>query len=221
MRAVIFANGKFKKSATVRSNLRDHDLVIAADGGAQHCLDLGLKPNAVIGDMDSIPPKLINELKVQGTQIIVYPRDKDQTDLELALHYAVEQGVQEVLLFGLMGGRLDLSLANLMLLAKEDWNSLSLVVSDEPDTAYLMRDHSTISLDGRPGDIVSLIPLSNQVTNVSTSGLRWPLDNADLMMGNTISVSNEILETSARVKIGHGKMLLIHRDLLAAGGKEE
>ena len=220
MRAVIFANGIFTKSSKLRANIREDDLLIAADGGAQHCLDLGLRPATVIGDMDSIPPQLINDLKAQGAQLIVYPRDKDQTDLELALSYAVEQGVQEVLLFGLLGGRLDLSLANLTLLARDDWQNVSLVVSDEPDTAYLMRDHDAVSLHGKPGDIVSLIPLTDQVTEVTTTGLRWPLESAVLALGNTISVSNEMLSESARIRIGAGKLLLVHRDFLAAREKE-
>jgi thiamine pyrophosphokinase len=200
--------------------MRKDDLLIAADGGAQHCLDLGLRPATVIGDMDSIPPQLINDLKAQGAQLIVYPRDKDQTDLELALSYAVEQAVQEVLLFGLLGGRLDLSLANLTLLTRDDWQNVSLVVSNEPDTAYLMRDHDAVSLHGKLGDIVSLIPLTDQVTEVSTTGLRWPLESAVLALGNTISVSNEMLSESARIRIGAGKLLLVHRDILAARGKE-
>ena len=220
MRAVIFANGIFTKSSKLRANIRKDDLLIAADGGAQHYLDLGLRPATVIGDMDSIPPQLINDLKAQGAQLIVYPQDKDQTDLELALSYAVEQGVQEVLLFGLLGGRLDLSLANLTLLARDDWQNVSLVVSDEPDTAFLMRDHDAISLRGNPGDIVSLVPLTDQVTEVSTTGLRWPLESAVLALGNTISVSNEMLSESARIRIGAGKLLLVHRDILAARGKE-
>jgi thiamine pyrophosphokinase len=220
LRAVIFANGIFTKSSKLRANIREDDLLIAADGGAQHCLDLGLRPATVIGDMDSIPPQLIDDLKAQGAQLIVYPRNKDQTDLELALSYALEQGVQEVLLFGLLGGRLDLSLANLTLLARDDWQNVSLVVSDEPDTAYLMRDHDAISLHGKPGDIVSLIPLTNQVTEVSTTGLRWPLESAVLALGNTISVSNEMLSETARIRIGAGKLLLVHRDILAARGKE-
>ena len=220
MRAVIFANGNFKNSSIALQSLREDDLLIAADGGAQHLQELGLSPATVIGDMDSISPVLLNDLKTQGTQLIVYPRDKDQTDLELALTYAVQSGVQEVLFFGVLGGRLDQSLANLMLLTRDDWKDLSLVISNAPDIAYLMCDHGTISLQGNPGDIVSLIPLSAVVTEVSTQGLRWPLRNAKLTRGNTISVSNEMLEKSARIEIGIGKLLLAHRDILAAEDEE-
>jgi thiamine pyrophosphokinase len=220
LRAVIFANGNFNQSSISLQSLREDDLLIAVDGGAQHLQELGLSPATVIGDMDSISPTLLNDLKTRDTQLIVYPRDKNQTDLELALTYAVQSGVQEVLLFGVLGGRLDQSVANLMLLTRDDWQDLSLVISSAPDTAYVLRDRGTITLQGSPGDIVSLIPFSALVTEVSTQGLRWPLKNAELTLGNTISVSNEMLEKSARIEIGIGKLLLVHRDILTAEDEE-
>jgi thiamine pyrophosphokinase len=220
LRAVIFANGSYNISSTLRKEIDEDDLIIAADGGAHHCLELGIIPDILIGDMDSVQPQVINDLQSQGTQLIVHPRDKNQTDLELALSFAADQGAQDVLLLGLVGGRLDLSLANLMLLAKDDWRNMSLIVSDGPDTAYIMHDHDSISLVGKPGDIVSLIPLTDQVLDVSTRGLRWPLLNATLAIGNTTSVSNEILEDSAQIKIGTGKLFLVHRTITAIVEKD-
>jgi thiamine pyrophosphokinase len=221
LRALIFANGNFKKSTFLLSKLQEDDLIIAADGGARHILELGLRPDILIGDMDSISPTLLDDLKDQGTQLIVYPRDKDHTDLELAILHALQNGVQEVLLFGVLGGRLDQTLANLMLLTKDEWAGLSLTISNSPDIAYMMRDQNIISLQGNPGDIVSLIPLSAIVTKVSTNGLRWPLKNAELIIGNTISVSNEMIKNSASVEIGKGKLLLVHRDVQAMEDEEK
>jgi thiamine pyrophosphokinase len=220
VRAVIFANGSITGPTTISKHLDEGDVIIAADGGAHHCQELGIIPDTLIGDMDSVQPQLIAYLQSQGTQLVVYPRDKDQIDLELALNHAVKQGAQEVLLFGLLGGRLDLSLANLMLLARDDWKNISLVVSDGSDTAYVMRDHDRISLSGNPGDIVSLIPLTDKVFHVSTHGLRWPLSKTTLAFGNTISVSNEMLEKSAKIEIGIGKLLLVHHTNLATEGMD-
>ena len=212
MRAVIIANGAFNKTDSILSTLKGEDLIIAADGGAHHCVAAGLWPNVVVGDMDSITTSLIKELREHGTQIILYPQNKNQTDLELALSLAAEKGYREVLLLGMFGGRLDQSLANILLLTRDEWQDLRFVISAEPDTAYLMRDQDEISLLGHPGDIVSLIPLSSLVEDVSTQGLRWSLDHADLNLGNTLSVSNEMLETAAHVQVGAGILLLIHRD---------
>jgi thiamine pyrophosphokinase len=211
VRAVIFANGSFNKPATISLEFDADDLVIAADGGANLCSELGIIPDILIGDMDSVQPELINELRSKETQLIVFPRDKDQIDLELALSYALEQKAQDVILFGLLGGRLDLSMANLMLLVKDDWDSMSLAISDGPDTAYVMHGNENIVLQGNPGDIVSLLPLTNKVTDVSSQGLRWPLRNIELKLGSTLSISNEMLEHSAAIRIGEGKLLLVHR----------
>ena len=212
MRAVIFANGKFTASASILSSLREDDLLIAADGGAKYFLAAGLWPNIVIGDMDSLSPSMIQDLKNHGSQMIEYSPEKDQTDLELALTFAVQQGAVEILFLGLLGGRLDQSLANILLLTRNEWKDLNIIVSDEPDTAYLMHDKNTISIQGQPGDIVSLIPLSEMVTDVTTLGLRWPLTQAKLHLGSTLSVSNELVKTTAKIQIGSGKLFLIHRD---------
>jgi thiamine pyrophosphokinase len=212
LRAVIIANGAFNKTDSILSALKEEDLIIAADGGAHHCVAAGLWPNVVVGDMDSITTSLIKELREHETQLILYPQNKDQTDLELALSLAAEKGYREVLLLGMFGGRLDQSLANILLLTRDEWQDLRLIISAEPDTAYLMRDQDEISLLGHPGDIVSLIPLSSLVEDVSTQGLRWSLDHADLNLGNTLSVSNEMLDTAAHVQVGAGILLLIHRD---------
>ncbi|UCD43424.1 MAG: thiamine diphosphokinase [Chloroflexota bacterium] len=220
MRAVIFANGIFNPSSTFSVELSDHDLIIAADGGAHHCLELGIIPDFLIGDMDSVQPELIKDFQSEGTQLVVYPRDKDQIDLELALSLALEKDAKEVLLFGLLGGRLDLSLANLLLLARDDWEKMSLKVIDGLDTAYMMRHHGHVSLSGNPGDVVSLIPLTDQVLNITTRGLRWPLLNANLEIGSTLSISNELSQNSAEIDIGNGKLLLVHRATPEVEGKE-
>jgi thiamine pyrophosphokinase len=211
LRAVIFANGNFNTSTSILSSFREDDLLIAADGGAKHYLAAGLWPNVVIGDMDSLSPAMIQDLKDHGSQFIEYPPDKDQTDLELAITYAANQDADEILLLGLLGGRLDQTMANLLLLTRDEWKDIKLIVSDEPDIAYLMHDEDTVAIQGKPGDIVSLIPLSEVVTEVSTHGLRWQLNQATLSFGSTLSVSNELLQDTAKVQIGSGILILIHR----------
>lgn len=220
MRAIIIASGDFNKKSAVLSSINEGDQIIAADGGAHHCLAAGLWPDIVIGDMDSITTSLLNKLRDHGSQLILYPQDKDQTDLELALNLAAEKGFHEVLILGSYGGRLDQSLANILLLIKDEWKDMRFTISNEPDTAYLMRGKDELSIRGHPGDIVSLIPLTPIVEEVSTQGLRWPLERAILKLGNTLSVSNEILDSTAHVQIGAGYMLLIHREAKSQEGVE-
>jgi thiamine pyrophosphokinase len=211
LRAVIFANGIIEESHGALADKRHDDLVIAADGGAHNSLQMGLNPNVVIGDLDSISEPVRETLRNNGATFIAFSRDKDQTDLELALEYARRTGAREILLLGLLGGRLDQTLANLLLLSRDEFSSLALTVVNGPDTAYLLSQGNTRRIQGEPGDIVSLIPLSQQVAGVTTGGLRWPLRAARLEFGSTLSVSNELTGTEATVQIEQGKLLLVHR----------
>lgn len=216
MRAVIFANGVLEDVDAILEDIREDDLVIAADGGAQHCFKFGFTPNIIIGDMDSIETSVVEEFKSQKVKFITYHRNKNETDLELALTYAVNKGIDRILFLGLLGGRLDQSLANLLLLSRDEWKHVDLVVFQGADIAYLMRDEKRISLPGRPGDLVSLIPLSKSVTGVSTKGLRWALEDADLFFGHTLSVSNEMIAPTAQVEIQSGILYLVHRSTKVA-----
>jgi len=211
LRAVIFANGNIAYPHAVKAAIRQDDLLIAADGGARNCISLGLTPTFVIGDMDSIASEQRAALEAGQTRFITFPRNKDQTDLELAIGFATQQGAGEILLLGLLGGRLDQTLANLLLLSREEWNRSRLVVIEGPDTAYILHDRDSLSIPGDIGDIVSLLPLSPQVTGVTTQNLQWPLVNATLHFGSTLSISNEMVSSPVEVKIHRGTMLVVHR----------
>ena len=116
MLGVIFANGNLHHPELVRATIRPDDLIIAADGGGNHLIKAGLIPEVIIGDCDSISPTVLDTLVKAGANLLRYPIDKDQTDLELALDYAINQGCQEIHIYGALGTRWDQSLANLLLM---------------------------------------------------------------------------------------------------------
>jgi thiamine pyrophosphokinase len=211
-RAVIFANGLIADSQTVRTSIQTGDILIAANGGTYHLLSLDLIPSVIVGDLDSIDPDNQANLIHHGTQLIRYPREKDQTDLELAISYAIQQGVVEILFFGLLGGRMDQTLANLLLLSREEWRSARLIAVDGPDTAYLLRSGDSQHIQGSQGDTISLIPLTPNVRGVSTKGLYWALNDATLLFGTTLAISNEMTGSLAEVHIDAGKLMLVHRN---------
>jgi len=211
MKAVIFANGVINPDKRLISDLKPGDLVIAADGGTRNALISGLHPHVVIGDQYSISDYDKENLSTLGTQFLTHPQDKDQTDLELALDYAVHSGAEEVMLIGLLGGRLDQTLANLLLLTKDAYSSMKLVVSASPDMAYVLREQSVITIEAQTGDIVSLIPLSPVVSGVTTHNLHWPLNAAELEFGSTLGISNEMEAPVVSIQIDTGKLLVIHR----------
>jgi thiamine pyrophosphokinase len=211
MRAIIFANGIIDPELQSIPSHMEGDVVIAVDGGANNSLLCGIRPDIVIGDSDSISEQEKILLSNEKTRFIDYPQDKDQSDLELALDYALQIGFEEVFLLGLLGGRLDQTLANLLLLSKDSYSPLKLIVSAGLDTAHLLRAQDAITIEAKIGDIVSIIPFSSVVSGVTTHGLRWPLNKAKLEFGSTLSISNEMNATCASIGIDGGKLLVIHR----------
>jgi len=209
-RAVIFVNGHIPDLELVRRLTRPGDTLLAADGGTRHALAIGLTPSVVIGDLDSLTDDDRRKLDAAGTEIRRYPRDKNETDFELALHYAVEAGYREILLVAALGNRLDQTLGNLALLTDPSLVGLHVRVDDGVEQVYFARRGTQAQVEGSPGDLVSLIPWGGEVTGVVTDGLRWPLRGETLYPYKTRGISNELLGKSASVNLKSGLLLVIH-----------
>jgi len=208
MRAFIFANGEFcPKDAALTMQI--DDLIIAADGGSQHCIALDLRPDLLIGDLDSIDEKVLNDWRTDGVEIISYSQDKDQTDLELALLYAQEQGVSEIFVYGAAGGRLDMTIGNLTLLAHPDL-TLPITLICGVEEVRVLRQGESLTLNGIPGGTVSLIPLQPGPSTVTTEGLKYPLTSDALIFGYTRGISNRLVKEKARIKLESGLLAVIH-----------
>lgn len=208
MRAVIFVNGTIDDYAAFAIWLKEDDYLIAADGGARHAFALGRRLDAVVGDLDSLEPAVVNGLVDAGVTIKRYPVAKDQTDLELAIEFALQQGATEVVLLGAIGDRLDQTLANLLILAQRDW-PVQLLLVERNQIAQLVRPGQLVTLQARVGDTVSILPLSNVVTGITYTGMRYPLHDATLRLGSTRGISNEVSTVPATVTITTGRLLLI------------
>ena len=207
MRAIIIANGQIHEGDFYRSLVTPTDLIICADGGASNAIALGLQPQVVIGDLDSLDESLRLRLEKMHCQFIVHPTRKDETDLELALRYAVDIGVGEILILGALGGRIDQTLANVLLLALPELRSVKAKILDGRQEVFLIKDETLI--EGQVGDILSLLPLTEKVTGIYTEGLEYPLGNGALYLGPTMGVSNTLTARQARVWIGRGLLLAV------------
>jgi thiamine pyrophosphokinase len=208
-RALIFVNGDLPDLAAVRRLLLADDFLIAADGGTRHILALGLRPAVLIGDRDSLSDENRRLLDQAGTKIHQSPRNKNETDLELALHFAVEAGYRQLRVVAALGGRLDQTLGNLALLTDPSLAGLDIRADDGIQEAFFTRDGCR--LQGDPGDLISLVPWGGEVTGVTTTGLRWPLSGEVLWPYRTRGISNELLDETASVRIDAGLLLLVHR----------
>lgn len=207
MRVAILGNARLRPSPALRRVLRGTDLVICADGGARTARSLGIVPHVVVGDMDSAGAGSLAWARARGARLIAHPREKDKTDAQLAVEYALRAGAREIELLGVLGGRLDHTLANIGLLVYAAGRGCPARILHERTELFLAGARTTIR--GRAGDLVSLIPLSAAAAGVTTRGLKYPLRNGALRMDATRGISNEMTGPSAVVKVRRGWLLVV------------
>ena len=207
-RIVIFVNGELSDIEKARAILRDDDYIICADGGTRHASSLDLEPALVIGDMDSADSVLLQNLQADGVSFELFPRDKNETDLELAINKAIELSPKEIVIIAALGGRLDQTLANIALLSDLRLSTFDVRLDDGVEEIFFCQDQAEVK--GRSGDIVSLIPWGREVTGVLAENLKWSLDNETLFPEKTRGISNEMTGNVASIKISSGILLVVH-----------
>lgn len=203
MNTVLIITGGDPVPARALHGLAPDAFVVAADSGLDHAESLGLRPDVVVGDFDSVSEAALNRFEGPVDR---HPVAKDATDLELALQHAIGREPDQIVVLGGHGGRLDHFLANALVLTTVpadidvEWRA-------GPATIHVVR--TSVTILGSAGDTVSLVPVGGDVSGVTTSGLRWPLENATLTSGSTLGVSNEFSESTASVEVGSGTVLVI------------
>jgi thiamine pyrophosphokinase len=207
--AVIVAGGDPLETDVVERLPRSYTL-IAADSGLDEIERLGLTADLVVGDMDSATPDSLSRAAAAGAAVHRHPVDKDATDLELALHLAEQEGFTRAVLIGGRGGRLSHLLGNALVLASPATADMQVEWHVGVATVHVVRPSRTGLIEGTRGDLASLIAVGGPATGVTTTGLRWSLDDAVLHAGSTRGISNEMTEAVATVQILDGAILAIH-----------
>lgn len=208
MRAIVIAGSSLSGELDA-ALMASADLLVAVDGGADALARVGLRPDLLVGDLDSITRATRADLDTLGIETILLPTAKDETDTEAALREVVARGGDDVLVFGALGGpRLDHLVANLLILTSPWLAEARVRLVDERHEAFLARGDATFP--GETGDTVSLLPLTPEVADVRTLGLLYPLDGEPLRQAATRGVSNSMTGVEARVTHGHGTLLIIH-----------
>jgi thiamine pyrophosphokinase len=182
-------------------------LVVAADSGVHLARRLGLAPDVVVGDLDSVHAEQLAAVVAAGAVVEEHPADKDASDLELALDAAIARGATRVVVLGLHGGRLDHHLAGLLLLASPRWRDVR--IEGHGDAGRVVVVHDRADLTGRVGDLCTLLPVGGTAVGVTTDGLRWPLRDDDLAPGTTRGLSNVFAAGRATVSLTAGTLLAI------------
>src|SRR5579872_7600023 len=166
MSVALVASGELSHS--LKDSISKHPRIVAADGGLIHCKELGIHPHLIIGDFDSCPPNILK--LYDSVPKISLPRDKDKTDLEVAIEEELKRGAQDLTLYGAWGKRIDHSLTNALLLMRYP-GRLKLVT--EHETIFAIEKTTTLHV--AVGQTLSLIPISGPATGITTNGLQWEL----------------------------------------------
>ena len=171
---------------------------------------IGVRPDVVIGDMDSVDPSLLDRLEADGVAIERHPAEKEASDAELAVARAISAGASEVLILGALGGeRLDHELANLLLLADRAWRHTALRIVRGGTSVRALQGGDELELTGVPGDLVTLLSLDGDAAGVRTQGLRYALTGETLPIGRSRGLSNEVEQAPASVSLERGTLLVI------------
>jgi thiamine pyrophosphokinase len=218
--AHIFLNGEFLENIDHYPSPPQDSLIIAADGGARHAQSLGWPIDYLVGDLDSLSPEEISSLKRQkGLEMRVFPAEKDQIDFELALDLALEKlSIPSfITVLGAMGGRWDMTMANLLLPAAKKYRKkhTTVLFRDRGTQLWVLNPFSVLNFNFPEKHILSLVPLGGRAGPVSLSGtFKYPLENGYLELGQTLGLSNELVgegcialegQSSLLVSVGQGR----------------
>ena len=189
------------------SSVRAPELVVAADGGLHLADVLGLPVDVVVGDMDSVDPARLAVAEDAGATVVRHPVDKDATDLELALAVAVAARPDRVVVVGSAAGRLDHLLGVVAVLASGRWSPVEVDAWLGEAQVHVVRGRRRF--DGEPGETVSLLAHGGAAAGVTTSGLRWALNDGVLDPGTALGVSNELVAEAAAVEVATGCVVVV------------
>ena len=181
--------------------------VICADGGARHLEAVGIVPDLIVGDMDSLERERQDYYQAQGTRIIRHPQHKDETDTELALREAFALSPGEVWIWGALGHRVDHTLANCALLAQGAERGIEVKLIDSWCEVLLIRGRKTLS--GQVGQTVSLLPFLGEASGITLTGFEYPLAKAVMGIGHPYGISNCLTAPEGIIEVEAGCLLAV------------
>ncbi|NMB33855.1 MAG: thiamine diphosphokinase [Clostridium sp.] len=211
MFAVVVFNGEISDYEYCKGFLDAADLIICADGGAAHLRKLGISPNILLGDFDSIDPGDLRYFSGKEVEIINFPPKKDMTDAELAIDTAVKRGYRDIVIMGGLGARIDHTLSNIFLLKNLLDRGIRAGIIDKQNEIFLTADN--ISIRAQDGYGLTLLPLSERVDGIRTEGLYYKLAGETIHMGSSRGVSNAFVCDIAKISITSGLLLVIKSKL--------
>lgn len=189
------------------------DIWVGVDHGVLVLLEHHIVPNLAFGDFDSVSREELKTIQEKVSEISVFPSEKDETDLELAIDWAIQQKPSNIYILGATGGRIDHFLANIQLLQKE-----RMLQCMQETNIYIMDEKNSLTVK-TPGiypievdstkKYVSLISVTKEVVGITLSGFKYPLTQAVLKRGSTLCISNELISNYGNVSFEKGILMIV------------
>ena len=201
MKALILTNGDYGDYSFCRQP-EAYALIVCADNGMRHARHLGMRPHLIIGDFDSCSQEDRAYFVSEGVEMVQVPAEKDETDTELALLYALQRGATEIDVYGGLGSRMDHSMANMQLVYRLLQQGVPVTLYSGKNQFQLVKD--CVTLYGEAGKLVSMMPFSACATGVTTTGLAYEVTDITLSLGDAFGVSNYMLGKKATITLKSG-----------------
>ncbi|MCB2288402.1 thiamine diphosphokinase [Clostridium sp. CS001] len=207
MKVIIISGGKPPSKELLLQEVTEDTFLIAADSGANCLYKYNIKPDLLLGDFDSIDRDVLEYFKKSNCTMDVYPTEKDFTDTEIAVKKALSMKPSEIVFLGCTGSRVDHLLGNIGMLKICLQNGVNAYVKDENNNIRLTS--SSTSLRGTGGQIFSLQAYGDEVTQLTIEGAKYSLNNYNLKIGESITISNEFLGDIVNLKFKTGTLMII------------
>ncbi|MDD2481705.1 MAG: thiamine diphosphokinase [Lutispora sp.] len=206
MKTAIICNGNVTDYDYCLNIIKSADYIICADGGTRHAYKMGLHPDLILGDFDSSDNEYLEHYKNLGIKMERYPKDKDKTDSHLCILKALDFSY-EIILIGATGSRLDHTMANISLLKLGLDKGVDIYIADSQNEIYLI--NKSITIKGKPGELFSLLPISQSVEGICVYGAKYELNEAVMEIGDPYGTSNLFKKENVNIKIRSGYLLVI------------
>lgn len=188
--------------------LNQYSEIIAADHGLIAGDHLNLPLDFIVGDFDSVPKEIIERYKRNNVPTITFPIEKDKTDTELAIELAIAHHANSIDIVGASGSRLDHTLANMNLLTIPLDKGIEAYIIDANNKFYLKKENFAIQKTNQYGDYISFLPFHGDVKGLSLRGFKYPLDNVILSPGESLCISNELIDDTGEVRLSQGTLMV-------------
>ena len=208
--ACLVLNGQLEDYDYIREvmDYNTYELIIAVDGGANHLYRLGIMPNYILGDLDSIDDDIRSYYEASDVVFKKFPTKKDETDAELAVWMVEEEGLLGIDIYAALGGRIDHELANIQLLYYILDRGMYPRIISEREEIYILRNEE-MNLKGSIGDIVSIIPVKGDARGITLANMEYSVEELDLKYAVTRGISNVMLAEDAYINVRDGCILVI------------